>query len=353
MKTGFIDWTEKEINLYFFEKSGHSFELIDSTSVPVEDELNPEQLIPFLKRGMDNTYVSVPIDLLTLREMEFPFSDRDKIRDTISFELEGLLLGDTSDYSINHIILESLDTGSKVLAVCLEKERIRGIIDMFSAAGIDPRVITSIDLWLYGGRGENLLGKPISDKNVRAETARQELANPSINLRSGELAYTGDIEKFKKRLRLTAALVLILLVIIGINSTFRLNKAKDTHAFMQRKLHSIYRAVYPEDKKIIDVRRQFEGNLNSLKKKKEILAGVPILEMLLDIAKQGNQNVTLHEFNSDANNIIIKGTASSFEDVETMRNSLSAKFKTVKVMDSSATADKKINFTIVMQERSV
>jgi hypothetical protein len=49
----------------------------------------------------------------------------------------------------------------------------------------------------------------------------------------------------------------------------------------------------------------------------------------------------------------MKGSALAFEDVESVKNSLASLFDNVKVMDSSAGADKKINFTIVMQEKAV
>lgn len=353
MKTGFIDWEEDNLNFYVFKKERGQYELSDSQSFPVEDQPDPLLLQPLIKGEFDSLCLSIPLNRLTLREHTFPFSDKAKINDTIAFELEGLLLGSTADYSIDHIITETTDEGSRVTAVCIEKSGLREIIDTFSYAGIDPNVITCIDLWLYGGNAENTLKKPLSDKSLRAETAKQELMSPSINMRQGDLAYTGDMDRFQKNLRFTSVLVLILAILCGVYSSLQFLSAKKNHEAHEKHINSVYRAVFPEDKKIVSAERQFKGNLNSLKKRQASLGGIPVLDILYDIATQGGENIKLHEFGSDGKNIRIKGNAVSFENVESLKNSLSALFRNVKVVDSTATADNKIDFTIVMQEKTV
>ncbi len=353
MSTVFIDWTEISLNIYVFDKQGGQYKMSDSRSVDIEGELKPESLNSLIKTGIDNIHLSIPSNLLTLREQSFPFSDKDKIKETISYKLQGILLGDTDDYSIDHIVIESDEIGSKVLAVCLEKIKLQEIIDMFSSAGLEPKVITSLDLRLSEGKGENLFGETTSDKEIRAEVACDEILNPSINLRQDELAYTGDIEKFKKSLRLTAILALILLIVLGAISTLRLITLNNEHKLLTNGMQGIYRQVFPEDKKIIDVERQLKGNINMLMKKKAALGGIPVLDMLRDIAVHKNNNITLYEFNADEKNVLIKGTAKSFEDVESLKKNLASAFYNVKVISSDASADKKINFTIIMQEKPV
>jgi type II secretory pathway component PulL len=352
MKTGFIDWTENNLNLYVFEKKAGQYHLLDISSFPVEGELDTEALTSLPAAGCNNICLSIPLNLLTLREQTFPFSDKDKIRETLPFELEGILLGSTSDYVIDHIIIESYEVGSRVLAVCMEKSRLKKIIGVLSSADLEPKLITSLDARLSEGKSEALLQAAVSDTAVRAEAARQEVSGPLINLRRDELAYMGDVVKLVGKLRLMAVLVLILLAVLAADSTFRFMTLKKEHKMFTDEIEGIYRQVFPEDKKIIDAERQFKGNMNILIKKKAALGGVPVLDIMKDIAEQNNQNVTLHEFSADGKNIIIKGTAKSFEDVEALKNKIAALFKDVKVTDSGATADKKINFTIVMREKT-
>lgn len=353
MRTGFIDWTNDHLNLYIFEKQGSRYNLIDRQSVGIEGSLDPASLKMLDTGGIADFYVSIPMDLLTLREQSFPFSDKDKIRDTISYELEGLLLGDVNGYSIDHFVIETLDSGSRVLAVCLEKTRLQEIIDMFSAEGIDPKIITSLDLTLCGGRSEELIEGVSADTEIRASSAANEMASPAINLRQEEHAYTGDIERLKKSLRFTVSLALIFLLTLGCITVLKLISAKKEHESLTKELQAIYRNVFPEDKKIIDVERQFKGNFHILEKKKAQLGGIPVLDILDTFAVYKNVSYTLYEFNADKNNLIIKGTARSFKDVEALKDDLSSKFRDVKVADSGATADKRINFTIVMRDKSV
>jgi len=344
----FIDWMEKELNIFEFTKAGNDYEIVESRSVSIEDELTSSLLLTLFKEKPDNLFLSLPLDMLTLREQSFPFSDKEKIKDTIAYGLEGILLDNINSYSIDHVITESFDDSSKVLAVCLEKSRLHEIIGTFSAAGLDPKVITSIDLWLYGGKGEDFLGKPIADKSVRAETARKEMESPSINLRQDELAYTGDIEKFKKGLRVTAVLLLALFILISIFSTMRLMAEKKESMELSEQMQALYRKVFPGEKKVIDVGRQFKGKYNTLKKKQEALAGISMLDILLEVALKNDRLATFHELSADDKNIIVKGTAESFEDVESIKNSFTKSFSKVKVTDSSSGTDKKVAFTMQM-----
>ena len=87
MKTGFIDWTENHLNFYVFHKRSGQYNLIESSSIPVEGEPDPEALRSLPSSGCGNICLSLPLNLLTLREQTFPFTDREKISDTLPFEL--------------------------------------------------------------------------------------------------------------------------------------------------------------------------------------------------------------------------------------------------------------------------
>ena len=146
MNTGFIDWQKDSLTLYVFDKRGSHYELSDTNTIPLENSLTAEALTSLVTTGVNTVYLSIPADELTLREQDFPFADDEKIRDTINYELEGILLGNVHDYTIDHIVIESSDLNSKVLAVCLENSKLNAILETFSTAGLEPKVITSIDL---------------------------------------------------------------------------------------------------------------------------------------------------------------------------------------------------------------
>jgi type II secretory pathway component PulL len=351
MKIGFIDWTGSGLDLYIFEKKGSGYTLTGKESIPLDAEPAPSDLAPLVKAGIQDIHLSLPLDLLTLREQNFPFDDSEKIRDTIAFELEGVLLGSTDDYSIDHVVIRSDSGVSTVLAVCLEKKKLKDIIEMFSVAGLDPKVITSLDICISGGNIAALFEETISDRDARAEAAAKHFPAPPINLRQDEMSYTGDIEKFRKQIRFTAVLVLALMVILGLNTSISLMAEKNTHKILTAETERVYRGIFPEDKRIVDIERQLTGNIKRLDQKKAALMGLPLLDILRRVAERKSSDITLNEFKANDNNIIIKGTAGSFEDVDSLKDDLLTVFHKVKVMDSDASVGNEITFTIMMQEK--
>lgn len=355
MKAGFIDWTDKGLGIYVFEIKGRQYTLLNTSCVTTDRELSSSAIMQLVKNnsyfiaGIEHIYLSVPVTLLTLRELSLPFADEDKIKDTIPFELEGLLLGEASDYCTDHLLIESAKSGSKILAASIEKARLRNIIDTFLSAGLEPEVITSVDLRLSNGNVEKLLECLVPDKEDRAAAAREELTNPTINLRQEELSYKGDVERLRKSVRITALLALILLILLCSDMATRLLSLKKENVMLAREINTIYRDAFPEDKKIIDAMRQFNGNLKALRGEKIILTGMPLLDILLNVSQLKNQNITIYGFNADGRNIFLKGTAATFEDVDSFKKSLSSSFMDVKVMDSKAAPDKKINFAVSMR----
>lgn len=350
---GFIDWTEGKLSLYVFKKKGSQYTHVDTLTVPVEEELNQSFIASVIKPNIEQVYLSVPIKLLTLRELRFPFSDKNKIKETIPYELEGILLGSVSDYSIDYIITDISDSGSNVLAACMEKSKVKDIIDLFSSVGLEPVVITSLDLRFSRGHIEALFEGPVPGEEIRAEAVKEEIINPSINLRQDELAYKGDIERIKKSLRLTGIYILLLLLILGTFMTMKFMASKKENTLLTKEISTMYRNAFPKDTKIVDVVRQFKGNMNTLTEKKTILGGTPVADILLNISNLKNKNIILSEFSADEKNILIKGSAQSFENVDEFKNALSSSFADVKVMDSKSSLDNKIIFSIIMREKTL
>jgi type II secretory pathway component PulL len=322
-------------------------------SVPLEGELNQSSLTDLVKPNIDKIYLSIPLNLLSLRELNFPFNDKAKIKETLPYELEGIILGNTGDYVFDHYIIESSGDSSRVLAACIERTRLKEIIDLLASVGLDPASITSLDLRLIQNRIDELFEHPSFDDNTRREAAEEELSHPMVNLRQDELSYTGDINRLRKSFRITGTLLLILLLALGSYITLRYVFLKKENLSLTQRTTTIYRSVFPEETRIVDAPRQFSGKLNSLKSKKNTLISIPVLDILLEIARMDNENITLNDFKADKNSILIKGTTATFEGVDAFKNMLSASFSDVRVIDSKSSPDKKIGFSITMKETSL
>lgn len=351
MSTCFLDWTESALHIYTFEKKRGECILSDIRTLPIDGEFDPATLSSVIQSPCDNIFLSVPVTHLSMREVSFPFHDRFKIESTIAYELEGLLLGNTGDYSVDTIITGSSDDTSTVLAVCMEKTRLRDLISSFAAAGFDPKVITSLDIRIAEGKGDRVLFSAERDREVRAEAAREEVMKPTCNLRQDELTYLRDIERVRKVFHLSCILLLVLLLFIGSNIALSHLSLKEEHAFYTREMYDLYQKAFPEDGKIVDPLRQFRGNLNALIEKRAALAGVSALNILRTLAEVNKGDVILREFHAGEKNITIKGSAPSFEEVESYKNNLSASFDDVRITDSKASADEAVIFSIVMKGR--
>lgn len=362
-KIGFIDWVEREINLFIFERRGKEYVLVDTVSHTLEGtpnvqgELNSSVLTNFKRTDIEHTYLSVPATLLSIRELTVPFTDKNKIRDIIPYELEGLLISDINNYCTDYLVIESSKDGSRLLTASVEKTKLRDIIENFSSIGLEPEVITSLDLKLSKGtlsaQGEieRLFENPVLDRELRIKAVSEELTSPSINLRQDELSYTGDIERVGKALRTTALLLLILLMIFSASTVIRFISLKGEKTILTREIKTLYLNAFPHDTRIVDASRQFKANLSALRERKVIVSGIPLLETMLEVAQLKNQNITLYEFRIDSENVFLKGSAVSFEEIDSFKNALSSSFIT-KIIESKSSPDRKVNFTIAMRRKT-
>ncbi len=353
MKAGLIDLKEEGLTLYIAEKNRSGYRAVDTISVSLKGESIENAISALPKTRLDNIYLSLPLGTLSLRELEFPFVDRKKIRETIAFELEGLLLGSISDYVIEHLITHTSEDGCKIIAVCIEKKRLRKIIDAFTSAGLEPKVITSLDAHLLNSGIRDIIEYPRNNEEKRADIALKELTRPTINLRQGEFQYRGDVETFRKTFRLTSILAIVLLLIYSTSNIVRHVKIKNENELLSMSIQGIYHNAFPEDKKIIDPLRQFKGKVNLLMKKREVFGSTSSIDILMDIANLKDKNIKLSEFKWGEDGILIKGIARTFEDVESFRNKLSSHYDGVKVLDSALSVDNNVDFSIMMKEKNI
>jgi len=339
---------EDHLYLYTVEKAKDDYHHVDTTRISLHDKTLKDALSNLQIKRTNNIYLSLPLSLLSLRELKFPFSERKKIDETIRFEIEGKLLGNVTDYIIDHTITGISGDDCTVLAVCIEKKRLKEIIDTFSDAGIEPEVITSLDLHQIDSF---LQSKPVIEEERRIEIVLNEIRKPTINLRKEEFQYSGDVEGLKKTFRLALIFLTVLFFIYGTDNLAVYKRVSEKNGLLMKEIKEIYLETFPEEKKVIDPLRQFKGKANQLIKKKEIFGSTSSLDILMEVTKLINRAVRLNELKYEDNTIIIKGDAKRFEDVEIIKNRLSSQYDDVRVINSTSSADGKINFTITMKER--
>ncbi len=114
---------------------------------------------------------SIPNHPISIRVLNFPFSDPKKIDQVYEFELENVTTFDPLDKVHGYQIVKT-GKGSEVIVCMFEKESLKGLMELFDRGGIDPKVVTyapvafsSLDSLLVQERPLVLIDIGASDMN--------------------------------------------------------------------------------------------------------------------------------------------------------------------------------------------
>ncbi len=98
----------------------------------------------------DQVKISIPSSMTTFKELTMPFTNKDKIRMILDYEIEPMLpfpIEDAiSDFIITKQIKHKKTTSAQILACIIRKQDLQNILDIYYAAGIKPSSI-SVDLF--------------------------------------------------------------------------------------------------------------------------------------------------------------------------------------------------------------
>lgn len=346
-KIGFLDlrdgWDdkEKELSIYVFKSSQGRFEFektIKHTSSGAPD---------WKSDNIKGYYLSLPLNLLNFRVLKLPFSDRERLKKVIPFELDGLILGGTDSIVFDTIKLN----GEDVLVTYIEKIKLAAILTKLSSFNFDPSVVTSIELHNVISRGaKNIIQSIINPEKLtddaRINAAGGEISSNLLNLRTGSLAYTKETEKIKKTLNVTAALSILLASLIVMSLVFRLVTEMREASSIKKELKEIYTNLFPEDKKIADELYQMKSHIKNLKEKGDALAGIYPLRFLAGLSQGMTHGVVFNEINLDKDLVTIKGEALSMDNIGKMKAMLSEIMTNVSVDDIKPSAEGKLLFTV-------
>lgn len=102
-------------------------------------ELLLESLIEKGHREYEKVFLGIPAFDVSLRVIEVPFDDRKKIAEVLPFELSGFLHVD-----VEETVADAMPLGAgKALAAAVEKEALKGYLEVFKDLGLDPAWVGS------------------------------------------------------------------------------------------------------------------------------------------------------------------------------------------------------------------
>jgi len=351
-KSVFIDVRESELEAYEFEVRHGKYEIRNSRKYPVHDSYDFS--LDGLAGDIENAYLSLPASSLNFRVLDLPFSDKDKIREVLPLELDGIILGKSEKAIFDNIIVGKSGDKYQVLAVYVEKSFLNKILGKLKSYNIDPVFVTSIELkeTLKDFSLAKLLTPVGLGEKERMGLAVEEIKMPIINLRRDEFSYTRDIEETKKSLKVTAVVVILLVLVLSADFLLKIVSARQEISSLKNDIRKMYQGIFPGEKNIQNELYQLKSHMRELRDREQFLIGVDPLNVFLQLSTVDRQGVIFNEISEQSGNLTLKGEAASLSDIQQLKNKLERFFDVVNISDSKASGQGNMLFTITAKEKS-
>jgi type II secretory pathway component PulL len=347
----FIDIKEKELASYIFDFRGSTYEIREHKSFPISNQYDFSLEIE--TGQVEIAYVSLPAGWFNFRVIELPFSDKDKIRKTLPFELDSMILGGSDKVVFDAVVVGKSGDKIQVLAVYTEKDFLRKILEKLRFYAIDPVFVTCLELRkkLADFSLSGLLTPVLLDEEERIALAVEEMKKPVINVRRDELAYTRDIEKTRKSMRVTAAFLVLVALILSADVLLKIVSLRQEKAVLMNDIRKQYLEIFPGEKNIVNELYQLKSHMKELQEKEDIFIGLSPLKLLLALSQIERQGIVFNEITENKNAITLKGEAPSLSLIQQLKEKLGGILNDVTIADSKSSAQGNVLFTITAKGR--
>jgi type II secretory pathway component PulL len=352
----FFDLRENGVSVYSLKRNGKSWVPSEGVSYPVGEDYS-FSVGKELAHGAES-YLSLPLSLLSFRVIELPFSDMGKIRELLPFEIEGLIIGDPKDFIFDACILGKKDDKFEVLVAYLSKDVLRKVLNGVKAAGFDPRAVTSLELACILGSstsGDGVMAgilnpAPVSETD-RVRSLSQEMENTTLDLRRDEFVFTADRERTRSSLKITLVLGAAVLIIFLVHAATTIISLKSENQSLRDSIRRTYLGMFPGEKRVADEIYQTKAHLKELSDKKDTYVGVSPLLLLLDLSRVARPGVSFTEVTADRELIVLKGECASLSDAQRIKDDLGTFLTGVNISDTKPSAQNRTTFTITAKGR--
>lgn len=166
--------------------------------------------------------------------------------------------------------------------------------------------------------------------------------NP-VNFRSGELAYTKNMDRMRRKLLLTAILAAVFVLLLFSETGLRYYLVKKDLASLNTSISSIYRELLPSRAKAVDEVGELRSEIKRLGAGNT--AGNTLL-ILRQLAEAKPDDVTgIFEAEIDGDQVRLKGDARSNQAVQDFRTKAAMNFSGVEVSEIKSKPDGTVSFT--------
>ncbi|MBF0317801.1 MAG: hypothetical protein HQL04_06460 [Nitrospirae bacterium] len=292
--------------------------------------------------------LSLPADGLNYRIIEMPFSEKDKIRQTLPYALEGLIRGAYDSCVADCIVLGQEGGRFQILVVYIYKVVLQKALSELKALGIEPKVVTSLELrYKISKYSVDALYDAVQlPEESRIDMCQEELHIPLINLARGELAYTKDIKRTLRGVKLVLLLMAFVIVLVGSHTTYKIYLVSKRVETLKSYMLGSYKKLFTGDVRVVDPLYQLKAKVKKIKEERDFLDGISPLQNLSVLSSVSAPNIVLSEIDMSPGRMTLKGEAIRISDVEQYKDKLTARLSDVSVMETKTAADNKVSFNI-------
>lgn len=173
--------------------------------------------------------------------------------------------------------------------------------------------------------------------------AAASLRGEPLNFRHGRLAYTAARDRLKRKLRLTAVLAALFLVLLVAETGLRFYFVKRDLDSVNRSISQIYREVFPSRKKAVDEVSELKSEIRRLGGG---MSGRPTLPVLNEIALAKGEGVSaVYEVEIGEGQVSLKGDARSFQAANDFKARLSSLCGTSSLSEVKSRPDGSVSFS--------
>ncbi|MBF0345737.1 MAG: hypothetical protein HQL06_16100 [Nitrospirae bacterium] len=352
MKAAFITLsaTAVIVDIFIRKTSGYTF---DETIRLEFGGSTCELLKEYIDDSALTSYLSLPSDILNYRIIEMPFSDKNKIISTLPYALEGLIRGTYDSCVADCIVLgqDDADGRFQVLVVYIDKEALRNKLSELKVVGVEPKAITSLELRYKLSRlsVDALYDNVQLTDEARITMCQEEIATPLINLAKGELAYSKDIVKTIRNLKIALLITALIIMLTGAYTVYKIHLVNNRVETLKSYMIDSYKKQFSEEVRVIDPIYQLKAKIKKIKEERGFFNSISPLQNLAILSGINVSNVVLIELEMTTDKMTLKGEAVKISDVDEYKDKLTSQLADVRVIETKTTTDNKVLFTISAQ----
>lgn len=213
-------------------------------------------------------------------------------------------------------------------------------------AGTDSATVPASPLPVAGELAAAFAGDEQTARELAAvfAVASEASRDTAVDFRRGPLTYTRGREQLQRKLRLTALLAGIFVLLVFVETGVRWYLAKRDLTSLDASILTIYREVFPKRAKAVDEVAELRAEIKRLAGSSAPTGGLATLKQL---AEAKTDDITgLYEVELDGEQVRVKGEARSAQAVNDFKARMGARLSGVEVSEIKSKPDGSVSFAL-------